>query len=188
MIRERIMSYQIELSSKDVRIMALVVSIIPCLLFSAGFLTASLAQSSGHPQQAAALETASASTHIEASLPAQRIMETPIDTAVITEDPSQQLAMTPDEAQELPAPAKTATVSQLFSVQAAAFHDASNAINYAAQLKAKGYPTEVAILLETPDSPVYKVVYGSFALEEAAKAAATFTQQEKSPAFIVARS
>ena len=182
------MSYQIEVSSKDIRLMALVVSIVPCLLFSAGFLTASLPQSTAQPQ-VVTLETADTRTSIEAPLPEQSIMETPIDAEAITEAPVQELAMAPEEApQELPMLAETVPVSQLFSVQAAAFHSASNAINYAAQLKAKGYPAEVAILLETPDNPIYKVVYGSFALDEATKAAVAFSQQEKSPAFIVARS
>jgi len=79
-------------------------------------------------------------------------------------------------------------INQLFSVQVAAFREASNAIDYAVQLKAKGYPVEVTVESSSPDTSVYKVLYGSFERDKALKSAAAFSQQEKTTSFIIARS
>jgi len=206
------MSYQVEIDKSDVQKLALTIAIIPCLLFAAGFLTATLSQSSikslSTPTTSSSdlitsstgtVQTRSAISEVivepvavlkeetatqEAS---ERIEEASMASLVSEEKTMQSLA--PEEAPIEPLASNNEhQVHQLFSVQVAAFQKASNAIDYAVQLKAKGYPAEVTVENNASDISVYKVLYGSFKRDEAIESASNFSLQENTTSFIIARS
>jgi len=205
------MSYQVEIDKSDVQKLALTIAIIPCLLFAAGFLTATLSQSSIKTLSASTtsnsdlitsstgtVQTKSAISEVieptavlkeetatqEAS---ESIKEASMASLVSEEKPMQSLA--PEEAPIQPlASNDEPQANQLFSVQVAAFQKASNAIDYAVQLKAKGYPAEVTVESNASDISVYKVLYGSFKRDEAIESASNFSLQENTTSFIIARS
>lgn len=178
------MSYQVEISKSEFRYLIFALAIVPCLLFSAGFLTASLSQDGA----STAIEVVASEPSITSDVPEQEILEAPAIATPSHEPTPQESVVDSMDTAALKAPVTLLAQDRLFSVQTAAFHSAGNAINFAAQLKTKGYPAEVTVLFEAPEAPVYKVVYGTFAHEEAIKAAMLFTQEEKIPAFIIARS
>lgn len=181
------MSYQIEISKKELLNSLLALAIVPCLLFSAGFLTASFSH-----DRADALPPPTASAATETTPAPMQPEQAPVDAPMISdaaqEPPALEPAPTAPAVAAAPVPETPLAEDQQFSVQTAAFQSASNAINFAAQLKAKGYPAEVTVKLRVSEAPIYKVVYGSFAHEEAIRSAIAFTQQERIPAFVIARS
>jgi len=240
------MSYQVEISRSDVQKLALTITIIPCLLFAAGFLTATLSQSNpgtlataaqsnndaiappantaptpsvvseiAEPSAAATEQANPATSAVEpiepvvAEITEAAAIAEPIGpdaaetidpvTALEEEPPVQESSKaTEEEPKSLLAtedisaqPLRSDTAHQkrqLFSVQVAAFREASNAIDYAVELKAKGYPAEVTVENSASDTSVYKVLYGTFERDKALKSAADFSQREKTTSFIIARS
>jgi septal ring-binding cell division protein DamX len=179
------MSYQVEISKSELRNLIVAIAIVPCLLFSAGFLTASLTQDGDRMEPATVKATATTTPIADVAEP--KIAETSaIKTQHSKPPPQESIPDNMDAVAEQPE--VPLARDQHFSVQTAAFGSAGNAINFAARLKAKGYPAEITVLFETPEAPVYKVIYGNFAHEEALRAAIRFSHSEKIPAFVVARS
>jgi cell division septation protein DedD len=174
------MNYQINLNDRGVKKLLLIATFAPCLIFTAGFMTAATHYSNlagGHQQADTTEVSARANTTESLALIADSNPET-----IIATGQAEALVFEMEEA-------VAAQPSGEYSVQVAAFKNEPNALSFAAHLQDRGYPAEVIHLIPGEATPLYRVVYGHFEQREQAHLeASTFTLREKTKALIMERS
>jgi septal ring-binding cell division protein DamX len=187
-----------EFNTKEIRYAVIGLVFVPCLLFAAGFLTASLHYNlltgpSGFADKAintqALNEVSEASDSLmsmahAAEVPEATVAETTVPEAAATETII-TVATVPEATIATETTASLAIPKQHFRVQVALYKNIGNAISHAKRLEGKGYPMEIILDAKQISEPHYRVVYGSFGFQEEAKLAAIdFVSKEKDDAVV----
>lgn len=179
-----------EFNTKEIRYAVIGLVFVPCLLFAAGFLTASLHYNlltgpSGFADKAintqAINEVSEAADSFMSMAHAAEVPETTETETAATE------ATVPEATIATEVTASLAIPKQHFRVQVALYKNIGNAISHAKRLEGKGYPIEIILDAKQISEPHYRVVYGSFGFQEEAKLAAIdFVSKEKDDAVVFA--
>lgn len=182
-----------EFNTKEIRYAVIGLVFVPCLLFAAGFLTASLhynllTGSSGFADKAintqAINEASEASNLLMSMAHAAEVPETTVTETTATETTATE-ATVPEATIATEVTASLAIPRQHFRVQVALYKNIGNAISHAKRLKDKGYPIEIILDAKQISEPHYRVVYGSFGFQEEAKLAVIdFVSTEKDDAVV----